>query len=274
MPKKIDEEKHGNWLTTMADMNTLLLTFFVMLFSVLSWEKTRYQRLQDEPQSHAFKHGVELIKVTPKPVAEAVAVLDTFLDSREIALEEVVSIEGQYTRFIRAQDEVRVQLGGEFDPFHEAGFKLRESHYKILDVVYAWMKDEKLKIAVRGYASRRFQDSLVQDEGGAWRAWDPDVDADEKADHRTLSYFRARTVADYLIKAGISPDRLVVQAEGAWGIRRSSDTPPTVPKLEFPDNLDLAGRLQRQKEAELEVYAEWQAKDRRVDLVVVDPERR
>lgn len=273
MPKKIDEEKHGNWLTTMADMNTLLLTFFVMLFTMLSMEKVRYQRLHVDPFQHAFQHGTQMDKVTPIEAGVAIKLLESYLESN-VARENVVNIEGQYTRFMRAQDEVRIQVGGEFDPFAEGDFKLRESHYKILDAVYTWMKDETLKIAVRGYTSRRFQDSVMQDAGGAWRPWDPDMDPDEAADHRTLSYLRARSAADYLIRAGIPPDRLVVQAEGAWGIRRASAEPPPVPKLEFRDDEDLAQRLARQQEAEFKIYAEWQAKDRRVDIVIVDPERR
>lgn len=277
---KVDEEKHGTWMTTMADLNTLLMVFFILLFSMLSGEKTRYQKLMDEPLAHGHPEGTEGTKVSPIAVGPAVQLLESYLESKNFARESVVNIDGQYTRFIRAQDEVRVVVGGEFEPFREGDSSLREQHYKILDAVYTWMRDRDNKIAIRGYTSRRFQDSLVKDPGVGWRPWRaPDAfaadpgDLESAADFRTLSYFRCREVADYLIKLGISPDRLVLQAEGAWGLRRADAEPPQVPKIDYPDDWDLPQRLKKLKEEEFRVYSEWQAKDRRVDIVIVDTER-
>lgn len=43
--KKIDEEPCGNWMDTYGDMVTLLLTFFVMLFSMSSVDKEKFDIL-------------------------------------------------------------------------------------------------------------------------------------------------------------------------------------------------------------------------------------
>ena len=43
--RKIDEGVKGNWLTTYGDMVTLLLTFFVFLFSFSSIDVQKFQKM-------------------------------------------------------------------------------------------------------------------------------------------------------------------------------------------------------------------------------------
>ena len=45
-----DEPQAPLWMVTMSDMNTLLMTFFVILFSFLVIERNKYLRLSDQPQ--------------------------------------------------------------------------------------------------------------------------------------------------------------------------------------------------------------------------------
>lgn len=41
--KKAAEEEGGSWMDTYGDMVTLILTFFVLLYSMSSMEETKYQ---------------------------------------------------------------------------------------------------------------------------------------------------------------------------------------------------------------------------------------
>ena len=48
MPKKKEEKEAGAplWMVTMSDMNTLLMTFFVIMFSMMTQDKPLYMNLR------------------------------------------------------------------------------------------------------------------------------------------------------------------------------------------------------------------------------------
>lgn len=278
MPRKKEKQGKGaGWLTTMSDMNMLLLVFFVMLFSLLSWEENRYVRLEGEPQQHGMPEGTHSVNIVDIQLGVAKKLLESYLESNA-ARETVVQIEGQYARIARAPEGVVMTVGGEFEPFVEGQYKLRPQHYKILDAVYTWMQGRDNKIIIRGYTAQNMPDSLVL-EKGTWRQWrggdpnDPNDpgDPNDAADWRTLGYFRAREAANYLINrpSPIGPRRLTVQSEGAWGTRKGTRTRIAKPggrTLNLRQGENFIDAYLREKERER--LEEWR-KNRRVDVVVV-----
>ncbi len=66
--KKFEEDHSNDWLNTYADMVTLLLTFFVMLYASSSLDDQKWQFIYQAFQSHG-KYVNEYVR-SPDPVAE------------------------------------------------------------------------------------------------------------------------------------------------------------------------------------------------------------
>jgi chemotaxis protein MotB len=52
--KKEEEAGSPPWMTTMGDMTMLLLVFFVLLFSMLTMDKVKYLKLEDQLKAMSF----------------------------------------------------------------------------------------------------------------------------------------------------------------------------------------------------------------------------
>ena len=102
----IDDSSHGpGWLTTFNDMVTLLMVFFVLLFTMGSLDVKRFKSFQNALQSamgvlHEGQHApVGLISEREKPDVQAAAVeQDSLEDQKQFdQLEKTQGLEAQYT---------------------------------------------------------------------------------------------------------------------------------------------------------------------------------
>lgn len=249
------------WLLTMGDMNNLLLCFFVALFSLLSWETPKYRQGETEVPSGSITQT--------KSVQEALQVMRQAMEDKT-SFTSQFQIEGTNTEIAKMPDYVRLTIGAEFDPFEEGSYLLRDTHYKILDVIRLWMVEYKNTIELRGYTGVNVEDSLVVELDNIRKWKDEDRARAEKGEifpnHRLLGFYRAQEVARYLSKPvteekRIDPARLVIVAEGNFGTRRAPNLfgvrPGEKPK---PKPGDLDPRR---------IWSENQKYDRRVEVFVL-----
>lgn len=198
------------WVVTYGDMMSLLLTFFIMLVSLSEFN------VNDE----SFRQMLNAIRRAFGPTLSTAAVPDTSLQktgaldklhsqgrSREGGTkEDSRDSEGPGGK-ARTVDRINhgtvITLGGpaEFDRFDAT---LNEAIKEALDVVAELLADKAQTVVVRGHASREPLPDGWQREFG-------ELTARDKYD---LSFARARAAADYLIRQGISPRRVVVSAVG------------------------------------------------------------
>jgi hypothetical protein len=268
MPKEKEPEKPPGWITTMSDMNTLLMVFFIMLFSMLAREPNAVKRTGKELNPIGIEGGQMGRQVVHIPVGQVRRLVEVFLDARS-AQTTVVQIEGVRIEGCKRPEGVVLTIGGEFEPFDEGSARLTLQHAAVLKLIYEAIRDRPNRIAVRGSTAANWADSVVND-GGAWRPW-REGDDPGSADWRTLGFLRARAAARALTQprpggAPIGPERLVVESAGAWGERRGR----TLPGL-----MREGGSVERREgemlpEALLRLKRQEWAKDRRVDVIVLE----
>jgi outer membrane protein OmpA-like peptidoglycan-associated protein len=276
MPRK--KEKVGAppaWMTTMSDMNTLLMTFFVMLFAILSFQMKRMVEATGPTRESVNTDDKTKAQATPQvsttEIIEKIQEMQQQQQQENVTTEVNLELEGVKVQLARGPEGVVLRVGGEFDPFDEGSYTLKPQHYRILDTIYQYlMTRSNHRVLVRGYTGRNYEDSLMLDEQGLWRAWTPN-DPREKADWRELGYRRAREAEAYLVRMAspIAADRIKVQAEGAWGFRRARPMPPPIRLLEPGTGKTVPERVARAGDTELEKWRQEQSRDRRVDIVIV-----
>jgi flagellar motor protein MotB len=222
--KPKEPEKAPGWITTMSDMNTLLMVFFIMLFSLLSGEEPAYLTIEGGiPLKHMMPEGVakedEKIPID-KIVAAAVEVMESMIKD-DSARETPVTVQAaQYARVARGPEGLVITVGGEFEAFEEGRYGLHPAHYRILDAVALWLRQRPGRVLIRGYTARNLEDSVVRDAQEVWRPWRTG-DSELDADWHSLAYLRAQEAARYLgrLEPPVRPERITIQAEGAWGRR-------------------------------------------------------
>ena len=207
----------GSWLTTFADMVTLLLTFLVLLISVTTLEPRSEFSLPDgaaeESEQAAQGDGVLLYSNTGL-MAPALALIDrlpeeVMFDPREIkaaifqldpvktpdfeqieeAAEEGVKI-FQDTRGLVIQWD-RSLL------FPEGGSTMFEENLLLLQKMAAFLNNVKLPVSIEGHSN-----PLSELEGG-----------DGPAGYE-LSMQRAKVVMDYLVGQGLPENRFRIGGHG------------------------------------------------------------
>ncbi|MFZ2538311.1 MAG: flagellar motor protein MotB [Oscillospiraceae bacterium] len=203
----------GNWLDTYADMVTLLLTFFVMLFSMSTIEAEKWEKLVKAFQNPGNETSQVVIAPDEKlgddvgantgdaPAGEAdnkeseidFDMLYEYLQSqvKENGLESTVEVnEGEECVFIRFSDVV---------VFDADSYTLRKDSYKILGFLgdaFKQVEDELLSVVIAGHTA------LVK---GPYDVSD-----------RRLSGERASSVAIYLQdQKKLDPKKIVPIGHGA-----------------------------------------------------------
>lgn len=225
-----DEEKRGSeenqeegaphWMTTFADMTTLLLTFFVLLLSFAQMDIVKFRQIMGSIRE-AF--GVqrlevgEFVAMTTEPVqlfdfqkkdsviemyyADMYEAIKKAVEEEELsdAVEVLVSNRGVV---VRAKEKVLFDLGSAV---------LKKEAYPLLDKLIKLMKKfPKYKLAIEGHTDDLPIKTLLFPSN-----WE-------------LSSTRATTVLRYFIEKGkISPKRLMAVGYG--------ETRPLVPNTSAAD---------------------------------------
>ena len=225
MKRKPKSSGGANWMDTYGDMVTLLLCFFVLLYSMSSVDEDKWKALVmsfnpnaqiaetvtsggDGPSADGDGAGVmpQGDGVTQKNVDDQMAMLYK-------ALSDFVSEEGAQSNISVTQGDGRI-----FISFNQAVFfngdspVLRQDAYPILDRVC-----EMLSGSANAIDEVRVLGHTAQGS--------PDAPNDVEVD-RTLSSNRATNVIIYVQRhSTVEPARLISEGIGQWRPIASNDTP-------------------------------------------------
>ena len=217
MAKKKEEQEAGAplWMVTMGDMNTLLMTFFVVLFSMMTQDQVLYLDLKEFFQEMSRSANPREPGPTPKqpdispiPIGE-----DPGMEAEVSARHGEPQPEGEDFNVSRREGGVVVNLSG--DRGYGVGeYHLSEEQKRRLDALKKARLGHVQAIFVRGFAGSDPLDSWVVEESSERTVIRPAQAGDEDGDHFLLSSLRAQEVRNYLVagRDGI-PERQVQVAE-------------------------------------------------------------
>ncbi len=175
--KKIKPEEQEEWLTTYADMMTLLMTFFVLLFSMSSLDPIKMEQF-----------GESMGKVLGKKAAKQegrVSLLQISRDVEKIIEENNISDVVEVTHSYRG---ITVSLKSDI-LFEKGKADLNPAVYSILDAFVSTIHQSIYQIAVEGHTDS-----------------DP-IRSPQFPSNWELSTSRASKVVNYYISKGIDPER-------------------------------------------------------------------
>ena len=239
----VAEEKSAGipeWVVTFGDMMSLLLTFFVMLFSMS--EMRQEQKFQAVLDSLRRQFGYDSAAIAPmpgtsKPRNAAIAKLASLGRARRMNTmrggAKVRAPVGEYRRVQSLQrDKDQTRAGVVY--FKEAGSELTEEDKRALQNVAQEIAGMPQKIEIRGHTSTR---PLPPDS--------------HYRNHWDLSYARAFKTMEFLISLGIDPMRIRIVAAGQYEPKHIRDDillQEKNPRVEVVMLNELAKDLQGTKE--------------------------
>jgi chemotaxis protein MotB len=198
-PVEIPEEGLPEWIMSYADMITILMAFFVVMYSMApTGEVTAKQ--EEVMKSLREQFGPKWTGMTalgPGPYVQLnspLASLET-AGSREkgnnkkgVGSKKLRPIENRQPASLRPGNQPSV--GGTVY-FDDDSTQVTPSQEKALSGAIREIGGKALRLEVRGHTSRR-----------------PPDDPQKYRDNWDLAYERARNVMDYLVKSGIDPKRI------------------------------------------------------------------
>lgn len=202
-----EDETNTGWIVTFADMMTLLLVFFVLLYSLSSFETEKYksavEKIKTSIETESKLIGLLELMEIPESMDTKITIEDlTGLRSREDTLIRDVNrlaASGKAEKSITTtilDGKIIVRIRGEA-LFESGSARLDYKALKILDEITKVLFDyPDYNINIKGHtddisiATRRFPSN-----------WE-------------LSAIRATSVLKHLIKRGIQPERLTATGYG------------------------------------------------------------
>lgn len=199
-----EEDSGGDipeWVVTFGDMMSLLLAFFIMLFSMSEMKKDEKNKAMLESIRQAFGHEASMESMIPgdapprNSMMQSIASMgrakrkDTMRGGNKI---KSVTGESKMVRTIRPGLDTTV---GGMIFFEEDSAGIRNESKQRLQEITNQIKGKPQKIEVRGHASRK---PLVN------------------SDHWTIAHERAVNVMQELIAMGISQERIRVSSAGSF----------------------------------------------------------
>jgi chemotaxis protein MotB len=215
-------ENSERWLVSYADFITLLMVLFVVLYSMGQVDIEKYRRLAESMRT-AFTLG-GAVKVVDNQINQAGGKLENG-SSKPIVVPGIPQgptqseeVAGELTKMLSTQNlgsEVSVQTNiegvlislSERLVFKESDTELPPEALKVLDTIVEMIRPIDNKIRLVGHT-----DNVPSTNPRYPTNWE-------------LSLGRAMSVANYLINAGISPDRLIVSGQGEYAPIFPNDTP-------------------------------------------------
>jgi len=207
-----ESEGESEWLATFADLSTLLLCFFVLLFSISSVDNKKFRSIMNEvrvsfgnavPMTVIEEHeetgeGDAVINLLPKqkPQKTVASELEEIVNDEKLSSSNVVDL---------GEDGALLRVGGKA-MFKSGSAEINPKAYSVLDKIISMaLKYHEFHLDIKGHT-----DNLPISGGKFSSNWE-------------LSALRATTVLRYMLERGLSPDRLT-----ATGY---ADTQPLVPNL-------------------------------------------
>ncbi len=208
-----EDEGSSEWLATFADLSTLLLCFFVLLFSISSVDNKKFQSIMNE-----IRFGLGVAVPISRVQGEGEkrggdAVVDLLPKQKNVAseLEQIIKDEklSNSTVVDLGDDGALLRIGGRV-MFDSGSAEINPKAYKTLDkIVDIARNNPDFHIDIKGHT-----DNLPISGGKFKSNWE-------------LSALRATTVLRYMLQKGLNPER--VTATGY------ADTQPLIPNL-TPEN--------------------------------------
>lgn len=190
---------HERWLLTYADMITLLMIFFIVLYTMSKADSEKF-RLISASLQRAFA-----VEVYQAPL-ESSALGEGMLDARLAAFTALRSRLGAVAQALNVSDDVEVRLvregilislSGNF-LFESGRAELRSDAYPLLDSVSATVRELPNEIRVSGHT-----DNIP-------------IETPLYASNWELSTARAVAVVKYLAATGIEGERLAATGYGEF----------------------------------------------------------
>ena len=199
------------WLLTYADMITLLLAFFIILFSISTINKVKLQRLV-----HDLGGGFNNIDaINNPPNGQVVAAAKDDLQSMQDQMQQYIK---QNNLQAKVQAQMTVQQNGQKRElvislltdkalYDSGSADIKPATEKVLDAVDHIIKNGQNQIRVEGYT-----DNVPISNAQFGSNWE-------------LSAIRATTVTRYLVEHdGLNPSRVSVAGYGEYRPRYANDT--------------------------------------------------
>lgn len=185
------------WTVSLADFMTLLLGFFVMLFTMSSMDQGKYEEIKSRIVEEVSK------KAAPRPITELAQSLNQIIATSNLASE--ISME-------KTQNGLIIEFSGT-SLFDAGSVELKKEAQPLLAQIV-------------GALGLIIGDNYVVEVAG--HTDDQPINTPQFPSNWELSTARATTVVRYLIKAGMAPDRL--QATGY------ADSRPKLPNKDIYGN--------------------------------------
>jgi chemotaxis protein MotB len=219
----LEEESVGGWLVTYADLMTLLLTFFILLFSISSMNLEKFKQALAAIQVSLGEERppVQLLDIIDEPM-DLVALTAGADESEtpeqekkhEIALENLIGLKSKdiyrdVQRLIHKQevgDHIMVALDGSKIVIRVTGKALFASGIAILNSEATPILNDITQI-IEQYPEYRLRIEGHSD--------DIPISTPQFPSNWELSAVRATTVLRYLIEKGIDPHRLTATGYGS-----------------------------------------------------------
>jgi len=202
---KEDQNENKEWQVTFSDMLTLLLTFFVFIISVSTFEAVKYKKFWKDPKavvdpeikattaSFRFQliKGLNLPRLSPEA--------DQLLTEVESAFQQ-----GNFEGVDVYYDENKINLMvSEQLSFEGGDYTLNEAVKPLLLKMVPTINNSKFDINIEGHS-----DNLTH----------------PKIDNMELSLQRALSTARFLIASGVKKEKVSVSAYGPHRPIASNDT--------------------------------------------------
>lgn len=214
----LNEESTVGWLVTYADLMTLLLTFFILLFSISSMDLAKYKTAISSIQVSLGEKDppVGLLELIDK--GQEPGTLNVSSASKEgggkILLEDLIGLRSKdifrdVRRFVRKRDlsdHIMVSVEGSKVIIRITGKVLFPSGLAALDPQAGPILDDICEIA-KQYPEYRI--------GIAGHSDNIPISTERFPSNWELSAVRATTVLRYLIEGGVNPHRLTATGYGS-----------------------------------------------------------
>lgn len=218
-----DEGQSERWMVTYADMITLLLIFFIVMYSMSEVEKSKFNSLVDslknafqtetiESSPDASEPGVDVSKDTlpaPAKIPHAEAESEKQLDKLYQKLQDYIQEHDLSTSMSLVDLPRGVQITFNDSILFDLGkAKLKKGAHPVLKDVGKLLQTVSNPISIEGHT-----DDL------------PIVYADKFASNWELSTSRSQSVRHYLQnKKGLKPERMRVVGYGEYKPKAKNDT--------------------------------------------------
>ncbi|MBI4244875.1 MAG: hypothetical protein HY606_12365, partial [Planctomycetes bacterium] len=146
------------WMVTMGDMNTLLLTFFVLMFTMMTLEvgpkRKQETNIEEMRKLGSTRPGGPSLF---EPKNEGGLFTGTKDKSSDADLEFLRSLE----RVDTAENSYIITLGTHTKEFNPAEWALTNEHINILNRITPILKKQSKTIIIRGHTESKISDSLI-----------------------------------------------------------------------------------------------------------------